>query len=186
VLRWPVRPDIDLRLPEERDADELLAVIEDNRERLEEWLHWAHSTHTREDVLKFVQMARRDFQKPDGLHLLIVHQGRIIGGSGFVVFNELSNYGEIGYWIATEFSGNGIVTDCCRALINYAFCEMQLNRVQIRCATANARSAAIARRLGFLHEGTLRQTIRTNNRLDDEHCFGLLRSEWAKAKAAAG
>ncbi len=176
MLRWAIREDIELRLPEERDADEFLEVVDRNRERLEEWLHWAHSTHTREDVLGYVQMARKDFMKPEAIHLLIIHQCAIIGGCGLMI-NDVNSYGEIGYWIDAEHSGRGIVTDCCRAIIDYGLGDLGLNRVQIRCATRNSRSAAIAKRLGFVHEGTLRQTIRTSDRLDDEHCFGLLRSD---------
>jgi ribosomal-protein-serine acetyltransferase len=179
LLRWPIRDDIELRLPEEKDADELLEAIDRNRDRLEEWLHWAHSTHTREDVLSFVRMARKDFQKPDALHLLIFERGAIIGSCGMLL-NEVNSFGEIGYWIDAECTGKGIVTDCCRALLDYGFGELRLNRVQIRCATGNARSAAIAKRLGFQHEGTHRQAIRTNDRLDDEECYGVLRSEWVK------
>jgi len=177
VLRWPIRDDIELRLPEVRHADELLRVIDANRARLEQWCHWAHSTHTREDVLKYVETARKDLQKPDTLHFLIFRRGEIAGACGLIL-NELTTSGEIGYWIDAKSEGMGIVSDCCRALIGYAFNELELSRVQIRCATGNSRSAAIPKRLGFLHEGTLRQTIRTNDRLDDEHCYGLLRSEW--------
>jgi len=184
LLRWPIRDDIELRLPEERYAEELMEVINLNRDRLERWLHWAHSSHTREDVLNFVQMARKDFQKPEALHFLIFWRGKIAGGCGLLL-NEVSNFGEIGYWIDASLEGKGIVSDCCRALIDYSFAELQLNRVQIRCAAGNTRSGAIARRLGFLHEGTLRQTIRTNDRLDDEECHGLLRTEWRIPKSAA-
>jgi len=176
LLRWPIRDEIYLRLPEERDAQALYAVIERNRERLEEWLHWAHSTHSREDVLNYVQMARKDFQKPDAIHLLIFREDEIIGGCGLLL-NEINWYGEIGYWIDADFSGQGIVTDCCRALVDYAFAELGLNRVQIRCASGNTRSAAIPKRLGFRHEGTLRKTIRTNERFDDGECYGMLRSD---------
>ena len=177
MLRWPIREDLELRLPEERHADELFAVINRNRDRLEQWLHWAHSSHTPEDVVKYVQMARKDFQKPAALHFLIFHEGKIAGGCGLLL-NELNDFAEIGYWIDARLEGRGIVSECCRALIDYAFSELQLNRVQIRCAMENLRSAAIPRRLGFTHEGTLRQAIRTNNRLDDELCYGLLRTEW--------
>jgi ribosomal-protein-serine acetyltransferase len=69
------------------------------------------------------------------------------------------------------------VGDCCRALIGYAFRELNLNRVQIRCAPGNSRSAVVAKRLGFAYKGTRRQTLRTNGRLDDEECYGLLRRE---------
>jgi ribosomal-protein-serine acetyltransferase len=177
LLRWPIREDIELRLPEARNADELLQLIDANRARLEQWLHWAHSSRTREDVLNYVETARRDFVKPDFLHFLIFRQGAIAGGCGLIL-NERGNSAEIGYWIDAKLEGMGIVSDCCRALIDYAFRELELSRVQIRCATANVRSAAIPKRLGFSHEGTLRQTIRTNDRLDDEHCYGLLRSDW--------
>jgi ribosomal-protein-serine acetyltransferase len=182
LLRWPIRDDIYLRLPEESDADELLEAIERNRSRLEDWLHWAHATHTREDVLSFVQTARRDFQKPDALHLLIFEKDQIIGSCGMLL-DELSKVGEIGYWIDAQNVGRGIITDCCRALIDYGFGHLHLNRFQIRCACGNTRSSAIPKRLGFLHEGTRRQALRTNDRLDDEECYGLLRSEWV-AKAA--
>ena len=177
MLRWPIRDDIYMRLPEERDAQALFEVIDRNRKRLEEWLHWAHNTHSREDVLNYVQMARKDFQKPEAIHLLIFRKDEIIGGCGLRL-NELNSYGEIGYWIDAEFSGKGIVTDCCRAIVEYALTDMGLNRVQIRCASGNVRSAAIPKRLGFKHEGTLRKTIRTNDRFDDEECFGILRSDW--------
>jgi ribosomal-protein-serine acetyltransferase len=177
MLRWAIREDVELRLPEERYADEMLAAVNRNRERLEQWLHWAHSTHTREDVLAFVQMARRDFQKPDALHLLIFRKGKIAGGCGLIL-NERSNLGEIGYWIDAGLEGKGIVSDCCRALIGHAFRELNLNRVQIRCAPGNGRSGAVAKRLGLTYEGTRRQTLRTNDRLDDEECYGLLRAEW--------
>ncbi len=177
MLRWPISDEIELRLPEARHADELLALVDANRARLGQWLNWVHSSRTREDVLQYVETARRDFVKPDFLHFLIFRQGVMVGGCGLIL-KELTNCGEIAYWIDAKWEGRGIVSACCRALIDYAFGELELSRVQIRCATGNARSAAIPKRLGFSLEGTLRENIRTNNRLDDAYCFGLLRSEW--------
>lgn len=176
MLRWPIRDEIYLRLPEERDVEELLRLIESNRDRLEEWMHWAHSTHTTEDLLQFVQRARRDFQKPTSMEMLIFERREIIGSCALKI-NEQDSYAEIGYWIGRAFAGRGIITECCRALIDYAFDELGLNRVQVRCAAGNTRSAAIAKRLGFKHEGTRRQALRTGLRLDDEDCYGLLKSD---------
>ncbi len=181
MLRCPVRDGLELRLPEEKDVDELFDAIERNRAQLEQWLHWAHSTHSREDVLRFIESARKDFVRPDALHLLIFREGRIIGSCGLLI-NEVNSYAEIGYWIDLKFAGQGITTDCCRTLVDYAFLELDLYRVQIRCATRNERSAAVAKRLGFVYEGVHRQCLRTAERLDDEACYGLLRSDWAAAK----
>ena len=180
MFRWPVRDNVELRIPEERDAAELFALIELNRTRLQEWLHWSHSTKTREEVLEFIRAARRDFEKPNALHCLIFCRDRIAGVCSLMIKSELTRTAEIGYWIGKEWEGQGLVTDTCRALVSYAFDSLDLNRVQIRCAVGNTRSAAIPGRLGFHYEGRLRQTIRCGERLLDEDCYSILRSEWGQ------
>jgi ribosomal-protein-serine acetyltransferase len=85
---------------------------------------------------------------------------------------------EIGYWIAQEHQGKGIVTEACRAMITHAFRELDLHRVQIRCATGNIKSCAIPQRLGFAHEGTAREAEMVNDRFIDLHIFGMLKQDW--------
>jgi len=59
-------------------------------------------------------------------------------------------------------------------MIDYAFGEMEMNRVEIRCSAQNTRSAAIPERLGFTKEGLLRQAEVINGRPHDFLIFGLL------------
>ncbi|MNT17766.1 putative ribosomal N-acetyltransferase YdaF [compost metagenome] len=70
------------------------------------------------------------------------------------------------------------MTRACRAVIDHAFRELALNRLEIRCGAENLRSQAIAQRLGFTREGTLRQAMCLNQHLIDQVVFGLLASEW--------
>ena len=184
MLRWPIADAVELRIPEERHAQDLFDVIERNRERLERWMHWAHHTHSKDDVLAFIRSARGDFRKPDSLHLLIVCRGKISGGCSLILINEKS--GEIGYWIDSAEEGKGIVTACCRELIRYGFEETGLNRIQIRCAVGNKRSASIPRRLAFVYEGTLRETIPCGSGLLDAEVYSLLKREYQALKPAAG
>jgi ribosomal-protein-serine acetyltransferase len=88
---------------------------------------------------------------------------------------------EIGYWISAKFEGNGIITHSCKALIAYAFNELKLNRVEIRCATENGRSRAIPERLGFKLEGVLRESEWRHTRFYDMAIYGLLQNEWKEA-----
>jgi len=63
-------------------------------------------------------------------------------------------------------------------LIDFAFRELELNRIEIRCSSENSRSAAIPQRLGFTREGLLRMAEFRNGRLHDFEIYGLLASEW--------
>jgi ribosomal-protein-serine acetyltransferase len=77
-----------------------------------------------------------------------------------------------------EFEGKGLVTKTCRALIDYAFNELGLNRMIISCATENQKSRAVPERLGFTQEGILRQSEWLRDHFVDMVVYGLLASEW--------
>ena len=73
--------------------------------------------------------------------------------------------------------GRGIVTRTCRALLYYAFGELELNRMQIRIATGNRRSLAIPERLEFVFEGVQRQAELVNGEYYDLAVYSMLASE---------
>ncbi|MNP73636.1 putative ribosomal N-acetyltransferase YdaF [compost metagenome] len=70
------------------------------------------------------------------------------------------------------------MTSACRVLVDYALLEMELQRVEIRCATANVTSRAIPERLGFVLEGVIRQAEKLPDGYVNHAVYGLLRSEW--------
>jgi RimJ/RimL family protein N-acetyltransferase len=64
---------------------------------------------------------------------------------------------EIGYWIHAAHVNHGLATEAAAALSRVGFEIERLARVEIHCGPHNARSAAVARKLGFTHEATLRE-----------------------------
>ena len=70
---------------------------------------------------------------------------------------------EIGYWIHTEHAGQGYATEAARALATLAFDELGSRRVEIRMNESNWRSRAVAERLGFEWEATLKSHRRDNS-----------------------
>ena len=90
--------------------------------------------------------------------------GTYVGGSGLHRIDWSVPNVEIGYWIRTRFEGRGFVTEAAALLAAFAFDTLQAQRVRIRCDAANARSAAVPRRLGFVHEATLRNEARHERR----------------------
>lgn len=70
------------------------------------------------------------------------------------------------------------MTSACRAMIDYTFYDLCLNRIEIRARTNNNKSRAIPERLGFTEEGILRQEEFHHNQFHDLVVYGIVKSEW--------
>jgi ribosomal-protein-serine acetyltransferase len=99
---------------------------------------------------------------------------------GFKDIDRINDKIEIGYWLIEKMTGKGIATAATRKMINLAFRNMNMNRIQIRCGVGNDKSAAIPRRLGFSFEGIERSGERHNRTYIDLEVYSLLRKEWVE------
>ena len=165
---------IELRRLDAEDAEALQEVIERNRDRLRMWMWWTDGS-TVETTRAFIQAAI-DGGTDDPLGLYV--DGTLVGAVGLSA-DPISGNREIGYWIGHSHEGRGVVTRACRALITHAFAELGCHRITIRAGTANARSRAIAERLGFRHEGTLREAASNPLGYFDMEVYGLLEQDWS-------
>lgn len=84
----------------------------------------------------------------------------------------------IGISLRPAFHGRGLGADTIRVLTRYAFSLLGLHRVQLETLSDNAAMIAVAERLGFTREGTLRSSGWVNGRFADDVVFGLLSSEF--------
>lgn len=64
-------------------------------------------------------------------------------------------------------------------MIDFAFNEWNLNRVEIRCATGNTASQSIPKALGFEEEGLLRENEWLYDHFVDHVVFSMLKRNWA-------
>ena len=164
---------VELRRLDAEDAEALQKVIERNRDRLRMWMWWTDGS-TVETTRQFIQLAiDRELDDPLGL----VVDGELVGAMGAQA-DPISGNREIGYWIGSSHEGRGIVTRATRALIDHVFAELDCHRITIRAGTGNTKSRAIAERLGFRHEGTLREAATNPLGYFDMEVYGLLVSEW--------
>ncbi|MHB9108302.1 MAG: GNAT family N-acetyltransferase [Armatimonadota bacterium] len=175
-----VNSEVELRLLDHRHVEELFALTDHNRKHLEPWMLWIHGSTTIEHTRAFIRGALQQFAENCGFHTGIWYCGQLTGVVGMLPINWSNHSVELGYWLGAEFEGKGLVTMTCRALIEHAFRELGLNRVEIRLASENRRSKAVVERLGFTHEGTLRQAELLNGTLVDIERFALLRGDWER------
>jgi ribosomal-protein-serine acetyltransferase len=170
--------DLMLHQPQIDFAAELFAIVDGNRTYLEKWLPWVRATKTVEDSLRFLKDARRFSEGGQQLHTLIIYKGKIVGLVGFNAIQKKHQKGEIGYWIAENRQGKGIVTKAVKRLIDYGFKHLNLNRIIIQVSTQNLKSQYIPERLGFVYEGTLRAELIVNDEFIDMKIYSLLKSEY--------
>lgn len=161
------------------DAPELHALIEANRDHLAQWLPWAPG-QTTEGTERFLAEAEEQFARDDGFQAKIEPEGEIVGVVGFHSIDWANRNTSLGYWLAADAQGRGTMTVVVSALLDHAFYEWELHRVEIHCAPENRRSRAIPERLGFREEARLRETELVSGRYLDSVVYGLLQAEWGE------
>jgi ribosomal-protein-serine acetyltransferase len=175
-VRIQLSDELALRALTEADVDEVHALVEGNREHLAGWMPWA-AGQQREGTENYLRAAEQKRERGEALDFAIVLDGRIAGCAGFPAIDPYARMGIIGYWLATEHEGRGLVTRAVSALIDHGFNELGLHRVQISAATDNLRSRAVPERLGFTQEGVLREAELVGSEYQDLAVYGLLSTE---------
>jgi RimJ/RimL family protein N-acetyltransferase len=161
LRRW--RPD---------DLAELLAVKQANHARLRPWMPWADQPATAESTATFLAESVGSFRSGSAWNYAVIACGpelvepgpapvpddvtAVDGGAIVGACGLMARVGpgalEIGYWLAAEATGRGLMTDVVRSLAGVGFGLPGIERIEIHCDAANAPSAADARRAGFVHD----------------------------------
>jgi len=170
--------ETELRIYEERHAQEVAELVNQNRAYLRQWLPWIDNSRTIEDSRAFIRSSLQQFAQNEGFQAGICYRDKLVGGIGYQSIDWINRKVEIGYWLGESFQRKGLMTNACRTLIAYAFTEIGLNKVEIRCATENIRSCAIPKRLGFTQEGILRDAEWLYDHYVNTVVYGLLAREW--------
>jgi ribosomal-protein-serine acetyltransferase len=139
MFEHQVDDEIKLRLLEPRHAAALFAIVDSNRHHLRHWLPWLDANVAVSDTLHFIQRPRSQFAEDSGFVAGIWHCDELVGVVGHNRIDWENRISWPGYWLAEGFQGKGIMTKSCRALINHAFTELNLNRIDIRCAVGNSK-----------------------------------------------
>ncbi len=153
----------------------------ESQEELKQWLPWAVDIPDEEEYEVNIRKGNVRWLLREDLWMMIFLKGTntLIGGSGLHRIDWNVPKFEIGYWVHTAYAGKGYITEAVEAITAFAFEILNAERVEIRCDERNIRSAAIPKRLGFVHEGTVRNDARHHltNALRNTMLFSKVRGE---------
>jgi ribosomal-protein-serine acetyltransferase len=163
------------------DGVAMQEAIEESIDHLRPWMEWTDSRRTVQDCETYVRraLARWLTQEEVSVGMWDGVTGRYVGGIWLYPLDWRVPAMAIGYWVRASAQGQGYVTEAVRLLCRLAFHTFEAQRVSIQCDAVNTRSANIPRRLGFVHEATLRNHSRnTMGELHDTWIFALTRDDY--------
>lgn len=88
----------------------------------------------------------------------------------------------LGYYGFAPFSRRGYMTEGMALALEIAFNRLKLHRVEVNIQPSNARSLALARRVGFTREGYSRRYVKIAGRWRDHERFAMLAEDWRKLR----
>ena len=178
-----VNASIKLKQLELSDAPDIFRIIGSQREYLRKWLPFVDNTKEVTDTRLFIISTLDTPEKRSELTFVIHLNGKFVGIIGFKDTDKANKKTEIGYWLSEEYQKRGIVTQSVKRLMELAFEELGINRIQIKCATGNIPSKNIPQRLGFSLEGIERDgELLSDGVFTDLEVYSILKNDFRKLK----
>lgn len=142
----------------ESDAPTLHAAIAESREHLRLWLSFADEHQTVEETQDWIVRMQAGWLLREQFYNGIwrMEDNNFLGGVSLHVRDWKIAYFMIGYWLRASATGQGYMAEAVQRLTDFAFNGLKANRVEILCSVDNEASAAVARRAGYVLEGTRR------------------------------
>lgn len=168
-----------LRLLEPADAASLLAMTENEEIR---YMTGTKAHFTKEQIAQHINIWSEDSSRYD-FAICLNDNNEMIGDIALFDINHDAK--KAAFRIAMhemELTGQGYGPEAIRVIMYFVFRELKLNRLQLEVYSHNKRAIKAYERLGFVHEGVLRETLHYNGEFSDEVIMSLLKSDFDKIK----
>ncbi len=177
-----VAPRTVVRRFREGDGNALYALIQDNFSRLHgHFPNTLEAIRDKENAEWFVRERLADWllQREYCFGIWDNKNAALIGMIRIFQLDWRAPKGELAYFMDKDFSGKGLMTESLRAVLRFAFHQLQIEKLVIRTLTDNVASQRVARKCGFRREGDLRDDFRLpGGELADTVLLGLTRGEF--------
>lgn len=170
--------DISLRVIRMRDHRKLEQELLASRSWLRPWEATSPYAPTSFDVRGMIRSLLRSYDDQTGMPFVIEYRGRIVGQLNVAnILHGSVSSAMIGYWVASDVAGKGIVTTAVALVTDYMFNVIGLHRIEVAIRPENASSLRVVEKLGFRYEGFKHRYIHINGDWRDHMIFALVREE---------
>ena len=131
------------------------------------------------DYCRFM-MRKYKNDEPSSWGIIEKKTGKLVGTIGFMDYNEDNATVEVGYSLARWLWNGGYMTEALSCVIDYAFENMELNRIEAQHELTNPSSGRVMEKCGMRKEGVLRQRLYNKGKFVDVALYAIVRSDWRK------
>jgi ribosomal-protein-alanine N-acetyltransferase len=179
-LAFPVEgiTDGSIRIRFRADADDAAIVTACQDPEIPRWTR-VPEPYDERSAAEWVVESQRQREAGEGLHLIIAgaDTDELLGSIGVQDIRRAESRCDIGYWLARQARGRGVMTRAVRLLSEWVFDNLPIERIQITVQPDNEASRAVAERAGYAFEGILRSYIEIKGRRRDAAMYSLLRAD---------
>lgn len=161
----------------EDDLDGLYRAVDASREQLVRWLPWCSADYSRDDAAAWIAFSQRAWAERSlfPLGIFDAANGEVLGGAGINHLDWPNRRAALGYWVATPQAGKGIARRAARLVLDLAFGEFGLERIEIIVLLDNVASHRVARALGAQWECDASRRLVQQGRAQTASVYALLR-----------
>ncbi len=170
---------VEIRPYRPEDRNDLFGAVRESLEQIAPWMPWCHPDYSIEDASSWIQTTLRAAETGTMYDFAILANGKFAGGCGINHINTQDRVANLGYWIRTSCTGQGIASSAVKLLIAWAFANTNLNRIEIVVAVDNHKSQRVAERVGARKDAILPMRTMANGCPSDAIMNSVLRPDHA-------
>ena len=167
-----------------RKNDNASIVENVNNLNVSRWLLVVPYPYSKKSATEWINDSKRKWRKKEkedyvfGIELS--EKKIIIGGIGISHINFYHGKAKVGYWLGEKYWNNGYGSEALKAIIDFAFRRLKLNRLEANVFVGNPSSGKLLEKFGFKQEGLERKFVRckADGKIKDEYIYGLLKSDY--------
>jgi len=158
------------------DVDDLYAAVRESIPELNPWMPFFHPDYSREESRAWIEL--QQVKWADGVDYAFcirdADSDAYLGGVGLNQLNAMHRFANLGYWVRTSRTGQGVARRAALLMAAFGFEVLALMRLEIVVDVTNPASVKVAEAIGARREGVLRNRLYAHDASHDAAMYSLI------------
>lgn len=172
---------ITLRPYRKTDVYHAYEAVLESMDELSPWLYWCHPGYSIQETRAWVESRLIAWDKGTEYAFAITDPKKsvFLGGCSLTTIHPEHKLAELGYWVRTSRTGQGVATAAVNLLVQFGFTQLRLNRIEIVVMTGNKASQRVAEKVGAAQDGVLRNRCVVHGKVYDAVMFSVIPQDFS-------